>query len=159
MKKVLLVLLVLFCGVVTTVSAQVESGLPVPLALANDISSKYLKVGQDVPFFVTSDVFDNEGELVIPEGTIAKGKVVSNKKRGCFGKGGKFTISIESITLRNGEMIELSGDDLSAKGKKNKYMPVAYVFCYAIFPIIIAAAMKGDYAVLEAGTPIQAFVK
>lgn len=159
MKKLLSILLVFLCGVFTTTSAQVESGLPVPLALTNGISSKYLKVGQAVPFVVTSEVYDSEGELVLPEGALAYGTVLSNKKRRSFGRPGKFEISVDYVTLPNGEKLELTSDKLSAKGKKNKYMPVVYAFCYGIWPIAIAAAMKGGYAVLDKGTPVQAFTK
>lgn len=160
MKKIISIIFVLTLTVLGTIRAQVPAGLPVPLALAESISSKTLTEGQTVKFFVSSEVYDSEGELVIPQNATAYGTVKSVKKRGGFAKGGKFTLSIDYLTLPNGQKVELEADDLSAKGKSGSAVSTAMKVCYWMFwTILIDACIKGGYATLDAGTAVQAYTK
>jgi hypothetical protein len=107
-----------------------------------------------------SEVYDNDGELVIPERTPAYGTVLSVKKRGGFSKGGKFEIAIKYLELPNGQKVELAADNLSAKGKSGSAVSTAMKVCYWMFwTIIIDACIKGKYATLPEGTAVQAYTK
>lgn len=160
MKKIISIIFVLSLTVLGTIRAQVPAGLPVPLALAESISSKTLTEGQTVKFFVSSEVYDSEGEVVIPQNATAYGTVKSVKKRGGFAKGGKFTLSIDYLTLPNGQKVELEADDLSAKGKSGSAISTAMKVCYWMcWTILIDACIKGGYATLDAGTAVQAYTK
>ena len=70
MKKNALLLMALMLCCVNEINAQVEAGLPVPLALKSGISSKNLSKGDVIPFVVSAEVYDSSGDLVIPEGTV-----------------------------------------------------------------------------------------
>lgn len=160
MKKIISIIFVLTLTMLGTIRAQVPAGLPVPLALAESISSETLKEGQTVKFFVSSEVYNSEGELVIPQNATAYGTVKSVKKRGGFARGGRFTLSIDYLTLPNGEKVELESDNLSAKGKSGSAVSTAMKVCYWMFwTIIIDACIKGENATLDAGTAIQAYTK
>lgn len=160
MKKLLSIIAVLTISTFSTIKAQVASGLPVPLELTQSISSKSLKKGQTVMFKVSSEVYDSDGELVIPQNTIAYGTVQSIKKRRGFARGGKFEISIDYLTLSNGERVELISDNLNAKGKSGSATSTAMkVLYWQFWPILIDACLKGQHATLDAGTPAQAYTR
>lgn len=159
-KKIFYAILMAFMCITSKVTAQIQSGLPVPLTLTEGISSEYLKQGDIVNFKVSSEIYDSEGELIIPEGTPAYGTVLSVKKRGGFSKGGKFEIAINYLALPNGQKVELTADNLSAKGKSGSAVSTAMKVCYWMFwTIIIDACIKGGYATLDAGTAVQAYTK
>lgn len=159
MKKLSVILMTMFmCGILS-VNAQVESGLPVPVALQNEISTKFVKEGDMIPFLVTSEVYDNEGELIIPEGTIAYGSVVKKKVRKIFGKGAALEIGIDHVALADGTKIPLYADNLLTQGKDNKLTKILGITgCFYLvgFPFIF---VKGKHAIFEAGTVMQAYTK
>ena len=67
---------------------SIPDGTPVQLRLAKTVSSATAKAGDPVDFVVENDV--NIGGLtVVPEGSLAKGSVLSIKRRGIFGIGGR----------------------------------------------------------------------
>lgn len=159
MKKVLFLMSALFICTILSVKAQVESGLPVPLSLAQSISSKYLQKGDLVKFNVSSEVYDSSGELVIPEGSVAYGTISKKHVRKIFGKGASMEIMVDYVSLPDGNKIPIMADNLMTKGKTNKLTrTLGYIGCVWLITLP-CAFVKGGHAVLEEGTSIQAFTK
>ena len=157
MKKLFFLVAYVAISCVNAIAQNVQSGLPVSLALENTISSKTAKVGTPVNFTVASDVYDNDDNLVIPEGTRAFGSITNAKKRGCFGKPGNLAIEITHLILSNGKGVNLQADNLSAIGKKKMAGKVCAYLSFWVWPIFVGVAIHGGYAVLNEGTPVQAY--
>lgn len=159
MKKNVLLLMALMLCCVNEINAQVEAGLPVPLALKSGISSKNLSKGDVIPFVVSAEVYDSSGDLVIPEGSLAYGSVSSKTACKCFGKAGTMEIQIDYVSLSDGLKVPLTSDTLMAKGKTNKITrTLGYIGCFWLVTLP-CAFVKGGPAVLEEGTAVQAFTK
>lgn len=157
MKKTILVMMAMFVCAISSVNAQIEAGLPVPLSLSQSISSKYLKKGDVIKFTVSSEVYDNAGDLVIPEGAIAYGTVVEKHNRKGFGKAASMDLRIDYVALPNGSRVSLRSDDILVKGKTNKLTrTLGYVGCFWLVTLPFAA-VKGGHAVLDKGTAAQAY--
>lgn len=158
-KYIFATLLAMFFNV--SAFAQIQSGLPVPLSLSQDVSSKTLKTGDQVGFDVMSDVYDSNGELAIPAGTTAFGSVSSVKKPKGFCKGGKLEITINYLTLANGQKVNLTADNLLATGKSKSVIHTTMQICYWMcWPILIDGVfIKGQPAILPKGTSVQAYTK
>lgn len=138
-------------------SIIVPAGIPVPLQLTNELSSSFVKKGDVVKFRVSSDVYYND-ELVIPEGAEAQGLVSYAKKRGGCGKGGQLDIEVKTVKLPSGTNIPLQADLLSVKGSKRS-CAVVWATCWMFWTLAFLPAIKGDYAVMEEGTAVQAYTK
>jgi hypothetical protein len=83
---------------------SIPDGTPVQLRLAKTVSSATAKAGDPVDFVVENDV--NIGGLtVVPEGSLAKGSVLSIKRRGIFGIGGRLVYEVNTISLSSTERI------------------------------------------------------
>lgn len=84
----------------------VKDGTPIKLKLKRGVYSQYAKVGDEVEYLVDEEVVVNN-KIIIPEGSIVKGKVVSAEHKRRMGRGGKIDISADSITLFNSQSIRL----------------------------------------------------
>ena len=159
MKKTMFFIFTMLMGVVSHVQAQVEAGLPVPLALTEGISSKFLKDGDLVAFRVSAEVYDNAGELVIPEGSVAYATICNKKGRKIFGKEATMELQFSNISLVGGIQIPISADNLLTKGNRNKFTrALGYVGCFWLVTLPFAL-VKGGHAELEAGTSVLAYTK
>lgn len=159
MKKYLFFIILSAVSFVTAIAQNVQSGLPVSLELNSEISSKTAKVGAPVRLTVSSDVYDSDDELVIPQGAQAYGEILYVKKRGGFGKPGKLTIGATYITLPNGKKIYIQTDPISAVGKKMVFGKCCAITSFWVWPIFVGLAVKGGYAVINSGTAVQAYTK
>lgn len=93
----------------TTSSTQkllVKDATPVKLKLKRGVYSQYAKIGDDVDYLVDEEIVVN-GKIIVPEGAIVKGKVVSAEHKRTMGRGGKIDISADSIKLFNSQSIPL----------------------------------------------------
>lgn len=84
----------------------VKDGTPIKLKLKRGVYSQYAKIGDEVEYLVDEEVVVN-GKIVVPEGAIVKGKVVSAEHKRRMGRGGKIDISADSIKLFNSQNIPL----------------------------------------------------
>jgi hypothetical protein len=84
----------------------VKDGTPIKLKLKRGVYSQYAKIGDEVDYLVDEEVVVN-GKIVVPEGAIVKGKVVSAEHKRRMGRGGKIDISADSIKLFNSQSIPL----------------------------------------------------
>ena len=84
----------------------VKDGTPIKLKLKRGVYSQYAKIGDEVDYLVDEEVVVN-GKIIIPEGAIVKGKVVSAEHKRTMGRGGKIDITAESVSLFNSQSIPL----------------------------------------------------
>jgi hypothetical protein len=134
--------------------------LAVDLVLARSISTQDAQLGDTVSLIVRHDVLLN-GQLVIPKGSTAWGKISSLKTASSFMKGGNLALELSYVDLPNGQKQPLkfkqlreeeaggsTGGDFVAAGLSGGLIMVATVGL--ILPFI-----DGDQAVMRAGTEIS----
>jgi hypothetical protein len=85
-----------------------NSGVPVTLAVAQEVNSSTHHAGDTFPLTVLNDVRIGD-TVVIPRGTPALGEITWRTGKGAFGKSGKLEFSLRYIDL-GGQHIPVSGD-------------------------------------------------
>lgn len=132
---------------------------PVSLKLENSISTKTGKVGDIVTLRVIYNVM-NEGQILIPAGSIAKAQITYLKKPKIFGKGGEIKMAVESVVMPNGNNIKISANEMNNEGDSKA--AVAWV-CFGVsliilWPLIfVPFLIKGKDAEINANTSVEAF--
>jgi len=84
----------------------IKDATPIKLKLKRGVYSQYAKIGDQVDYLVDEELVVN-GKIIVPEGAIVKGKVVSAEHKRMMGRGGKIDISADSIKLFNSQSIPL----------------------------------------------------
>ncbi len=85
-----------------------NAGLPITLAVTEEVNSSTHKEGDIFKLTVMNDVMSG-GMVLIPRGTPATGEITWRTGKGAFGKSGKLEFSLRSIDL-NGTPIPVTGD-------------------------------------------------
>jgi hypothetical protein len=142
---------------VSQAQVKLPKGTEVSVTFKQDVSSKYLAPGQEIPIAVTEDIVIG-GVVLVKAGAEGKAMVKSVKPAGKGGSPG--SISVELGELESGsnfkslddKSIKLEGVDgtIEAKGKGKKIL--SYVFIFGLF-------IKGGEGVIKADMPIEAKVK
>ena len=83
-----------------------KDGTPIKLKLKRGVYSQYAKIGDEVDYLVDEEVVV-ENKIIVPEGAIVKGKVITAEHKRRMGRGGKIDISADSIQLFNSQTIPL----------------------------------------------------
>ena len=83
-----------------------KDATPIKLKLKRGVYSQYARIGDEVDYLVDEELVVN-GKIIVPEGAIVKGKVVSAEHKRMMGRGGKLDISADSIKLFNSQSIPL----------------------------------------------------
>lgn len=154
MKKVFLSLV--FATLVLSLNAQqkvtIKAGTIVPLLSVKQVKAADVEDGQAVDFRVAQDVKVND-ICAIPQGTLVKGKVLEARKSTVGGTKGKLIISINSLTLPDGNPLFFSNSEVRVYGHNRT--PVAVVVgLFTLFGFLI----PGSKAVLPANYEVQACV-
>lgn len=154
MKKICFTIAVLLASLMTTAQEQVtvKSGTIIPLAAVDRVKAADVQEGQTVDFRVMRDIMV-DGVCAVPQGTIAKGKVVEARKSTVAGTKGKLIINIANLTLPDGNPLYFSNTDVRIYGKNRT--PVAVVV--GLFTGI-GFLIPGSKAVMPAGYEVQATV-
>jgi hypothetical protein len=84
----------------------VKDGTPIKLKLKRGVYSQYAKIGDEVDYLVDEELIV-DGKIIVPEGALVKGKVVSAEHKRTMGRGGKIDISADSVKLFNSQSIPL----------------------------------------------------
>lgn len=87
---------------------SLNAGVPVTLAVAQEVNSSTHRAGDTFPLTVLNDVRIGD-TIVIPRGTPALGEITWRTGKGAFGKSGKLEFSLRYIDL-GGQHIPVSGD-------------------------------------------------
>jgi hypothetical protein len=93
----------------------VPAGMSVTARLANQLDSDQAKAGQ----IVTADVIDDvkiNGAVVVPRGALVSGHITESVGRRKMGRGGKLSITFETVTAADGTKVPVFGGN-SEKGK------------------------------------------
>jgi hypothetical protein len=149
MKKTIVFLLItiLYSNIY---GGTLPSGTIVLVTLTTDIKSE----GKDQPsFFVTNDVKDFNGSILISKGTAVQTETKIVKRKG-VGKGGIIDIKFISTTSTDGQTIYLSGTKIEeGESKKGKVLGVGLGVGLCLFPPMLAyIAKKGESAEIKSGT-------
>lgn len=123
-------------------SINLLEGTALSLTLTTDISSKEAKRGDPVGFMVEKDVVI-DGQVLIKQGTEAKGSIIFAEKSGYLGHSGKLAIQFESTTTVDGQSIPLRG----AKGNEGNSASGATQLAGPFGPLV-----KGGNVILSKGT-------
>ncbi len=87
---------------------SLNAGVPVTLAVSQEVNSSTHHAGDTFPLTVLNDVRIGD-TVVIPRGTPALGEITWRTGKGAFGKSGKLEFSLRYIDL-GGQHIPVSGD-------------------------------------------------
>jgi hypothetical protein len=144
----------------TVTTVLLADGSPVLLRNSELLSSETAQLGDEVEFFVVKRV--KAGELVlIPEGAIAKGKIVLVEKKRRKGRGGKLGITFEQVQLTTGETVKLRGkSNQKAGGQMGTDMAVVTIYTAGLatpaLPLLLLE--HGEVLEVRPGTRFEALV-
>jgi len=123
------------------------------LRVMNEIESKHVKSGDKVEFIVEKDIKNENGIVIIEDGSPAYGIISESKKVSPVGFGGKLAISMDKTIAFNGKKIPLKGD-LEQYGKNGEGGMVLSTVLGVFFPGVFG----GKSAIIPAGTIFRAYV-
>lgn len=135
----------------------IPANLAIPLTLRHDISSKTLQEGSIIEFEIPQDIYFSQGS--IPAGTKVFVEALKAKKRKCWGKAGKITLNVLYMQLGN-QKIKLQAPYIEKEGISKKGKAWTWFWCgflYIPLNIIPPLCIKGEEAILEAGTTAIAY--
>lgn len=81
-----------------------ERGKVLRLRVLNSVSSNYVREGEAFAAYVDETIFGPQGQTVIPQGSLLRGRIQDVSKSQFFGKGGSFRMAFDNVTLPNGEI-------------------------------------------------------
>src|SRR5260370_32950295 len=93
----------------------VRDGTPIKMKLKRGVYSQYANIGDEVDYLVDEEVVIHN-KIIVPEGTIVKGKVITAEHKRRMGRGGKIDISADSVKLFNSQTIPLRALQLARGG-------------------------------------------
>ncbi len=119
-------------GSAVPATLTIPDGTPIKVRLAENVSSRHARAGDNLNFVVVRDV-NVGGFTIIPAGTIAHGSVTGVKGRRLLGIGGKVALKLDSVELVNGDQVDLRAR-LEVKGRsRTKLMAAAMIGTAFIF--------------------------
>ncbi|PXX23585.1 hypothetical protein EJ73_00574 [Hoylesella shahii DSM 15611 = JCM 12083] len=131
----------------------IKAGTIVPLKSLSEVRGASAKVGQSVDFEVSRNVMDGDN-VVIPAGSIAKGKVYEARRSSWWGTKGKLGIKLSHVTLPNGTDVYFTSSDIHIVGKNRTPLTVVLACC-AAWPCMFICGSK---AVMPTGYEYDARV-
>lgn len=154
MKKLILSICALFICTIAIAQDKVliKAGTIVSLQAAQTVNAADLNEGQVVDF-VTVSPLAVEGKTIFERGTIVKGKVVEARKSTIAGTKGRLVISIQKMTLPNGNPLFFSDTTVRIYGKNRT--PLAVVLGCLVWPCIF---IPGTKAQMPQGYEVEAMV-
>jgi len=113
---VLALLLPIFCS-----AAQIPQGSHVLLKMLNSVTTRTAREG-DYVYMRTATPIVSHGQVVIPEGTYVQGVGSQSRQSGRVKGRAELGIRIETMTLANGKVVQVSPhlDSVDAGGTKQK---------------------------------------
>ena len=149
-------LVILALPLVSLAQVKVPAGTQVKVAFKQDVSSKYLAPGDEVPIALVEPL-ELGGVTLVKAGAVGRATVKSVKSAGKPGKGGSITMELIGIDPEgnyksmNDQKLLLQADENALKAKgKGKW--------WAWFPLFIPF-VKGGEGVIPADQPFTATVK
>jgi len=141
-----------------SVSSQIKQvtlaeGTPVLLATTEKMVSGRVAEGSTVRYKILRDIVDSDGNIVIPYGGFAQGRVTRSRRRGMFGKAGQLEFTVDSVDAVDGTRVPLRAQQEAAgKGNKNE------VIVSTLLLSVLAVFVHGRDVEIPEGTEITAYV-
>jgi len=130
-----------------------KQGTPVLLATTEKMVSGRVAEGSTVRYKVLRDVVGPDGNIVIPYGGFAQGKVTRSRRRGMFGKAGQLEFTVDSVEAVDGTTAPLRAQqEAGGKGNKNE------VIVSTLLLSVLAVFVHGRDVEIPEGTEITAYV-
>jgi hypothetical protein len=130
---------------------EVPEGTEFVAVFTEAISSKSSANGDAVKLKVDEAVVIN-GDTVIRSGAMVRGTITEAKGAGFMGRGGKLNMSVESVTLADGQHAKVRS--AKAKGGDEKRgQTVALTVLFGPLGLL----RRGNDAEIKAGTPVHLF--
>ena len=130
-----------------------KEGTPVLLATTEKMVSGRVAEGSTVRYKVLRDVGGPDGNIVIPYGGFAQGRVTRSRRRGMFGKAGQLEFTVDSVEAVDGTTVPLRAfQEAAGKGNKNA------VIVSTILLSVLAVFLHGRDVDVPEATEITAYV-
>lgn len=126
----------------------------VGLVVLDKLMSGRSRVGQPVHFEVVAPVYDRAGDVLIPAGCAALGKVTRSKGSGMFGRRGELQFTCEYAILPDGQHVPLTGARIGGSGTNDIGQTAAVTLLVSPLGLLI----KGGVLVVNAGSPVVMYV-
>lgn len=127
---------------------MLNSGVPITLAVAQEVNTSKHREGDTFPLTVVNDVKIGE-TVVIPRGTPALGEVTWRTGKGAFGKSGKMEFVLRHLDL-GGQRIPISGE-YRQEGEGNPIATGVAIIAVGVF----AGFVTGKRARLTTGRELM----
>jgi hypothetical protein len=139
--------------------ARLADGVRIPVRLMQRLSSETAKTGDPVTFEVLEDVIVN-GEVVIKQGTPARGVVVEAAPKRRMGRAGKLSYTISETKTIDRVPVRLRATQQSTGGSSVTSTAVATTAVAVLVPVAAPFVLlrKGKDLVVAENTRIDAFV-
>lgn len=133
----------------TSKEVTIKAGTPITVATTSKISSKHHPQGTIVDLKLLNPVMV-KNEVVIPVGTIIKGRVTNCHKSKMFGGAGMIAIEANTVTAIDGTLVPISGISFRDEGKSALGWSIVGTIC-CFFGFLI----HGTQGVIPAGTQMD----
>jgi hypothetical protein len=134
-------------------ASVIQEGTPVLLLTEEKMVSGETPEGSTVLYKVERDVLGPQGQVLIPAGARAHGKVLKSSGSGFFGTAGELNINIESVEAVDKTVVPLRAVRDATADDSTAGMIVGAVLLSVFFVF-----MEGDDVVIPAGTLFSGYV-
>ena len=136
-----------------TTKVTLFEGAKIRVELAEELSSRRAKKGQEVRYYVKEDVLGPNQEVLIRKGAAVTGIVTEAKSAGGLGRKGKLEFTVESVVAVDGTKVPLRARQ-NAVGKGQSGAVAAGVILFGVF----GGFIKGNNVTIDKGTVFDAFI-
>lgn len=135
-------------------TATLRAGTVLTLGVESELSSRASRVGEEFSMRVTEDVRDEEGRVVVPEGTTVLGFVTEAKPLRRVGGRAALGLEFDRLVLPNGEEVEVRASLLQqGRNKKRDKLKIAGA---TIAGAILGQILGGDSEATATGAAVGA---
>ena len=138
----------------TAQAATLQQGSIVPIRLTENVNGNMANSGETIYFEVIEDIKADQ-ELVIPKGTLVRGKVLEAVGRKSVGRGGKLSITPLSLTTSDGQIVLFEEQPFGVEGRTRTGATVAHVVAWGVLGFLA----KGRAAFILRDTEYEATIK
>lgn len=121
-------------------AGDVPSGTAIPVEVMSDANAP----GDQMTYKVSVDVRDAAGNIVVPAGSSAQGRVIQRNKGKMWGGPGKVEVGLETIVTPDGKTLRV-------EAKRTKYGKDLRVATVLLSPLLIGFFIKGGGGGITAG--------
>ena len=136
---------------------SVPAGTSIKVRIDRTISTATAKVGQSVPGELAAPLVIN-GRTIAKEGSRVMGRITEAEASGRVGGSAKLTWTLSSITLANGNRVEVRTSSYSREGKAHAKHNATYIVGGALAGAAIGQLAGGNRDATRKGTAIGAGV-